>query len=177
MMDYFKLPKPAIRFYVLVFFMQVSFFILTSKVYAQETSFYELKKNEIEIGLTGGSFFFLFTDLEVSLSVNRRMSDHVVLEAKTFVGRIRQLYLFEGNQDRYKMTYGGGALGINFGRHNKFFELSLGTAYYHNPDGAWGDNTKNILPVLNIGFKKKGENFVFRTGLGWPQGLYCGLAF
>ena len=54
------------------------------------------------------------------------------------------------------------------------FEASLGANYFFNKDFS-----NLIMPSLSAGYRlqKPGGNFVFRTGIGYFQGLYVGVGY
>lgn len=119
----------------------------------------------------------MFCDLELATTINRRISESVVVEVTPLIGFITQLYLFEGNEDRYKIQYGGGTVGLNFGRRNKSLEITLGAAYFRSSNNSWGQSSNRFLPVCTIGHKVVGKNSTFRIGLGFPHGFYIGVNF
>ena len=147
-----------------------------NKALTQEYATYESGKTNFDIGFTVGTTFF-YSNIEVTALVSRRVSHYTILEAKPLAGLISQLLLFEGNNDRYRIPYLGGTLGLSLGKKSKFFEVALGSAYFINPQSGWGDSAQNILPITTIGYKKKFRNGTFRIGVGFPNGLYLSLLF
>lgn len=149
---------------------------LNKEIRGQDTLQYPLKTTKVEIGISAGALYTLYTDLELNVSLNNRISNTIVLEAKQVLGLIRQLYLFEGNKNRYNIFYGGATIGANFGSKNRFLEIAIGYGYFHNSTNAWGNST-NGLPIGSMAFKKVGTKNTLRFGVGFPLGLFIGLNF
>ena len=145
-------------------------------IHSQDTLFHAIHENDIEVGITVGTML-LIGDLELSTTLSKRVSQSTILEAKAVAGLVVQLYLFEGNKSRYLISYGGGTVGINFGKINKFFELTLGTAYFNSPTRALGTNSNQFLPIGTIGYKYIKAKSTFRVGFGIPHGLYISFNF
>jgi len=161
--------------------LKTSFIILalqfSCQAQVQDSLVYPLNKNKIEYGATAGAFIILFTDIELSLTFNRRVSNSIVLEGKPMLGLITQLLIFEGNEERYRFGYAGGTAGINIGKYNKFFEMTTGLAYYNDSDRAWGSSSQGVGWIGTLAYKTCGSRMTFRTGIGWPHGLFIGFNF
>jgi hypothetical protein len=164
--------------HVLLKLFLILFFLINSKhqIHSQDTLNYPLNETKIEVGFTIGTFYFI-SDLEIATTISRRVSEGIVVEAKPLIGLIYQTFLFEGNESGYKLIYGGGTLGVNFGKGNTFFELTLGTGYFPNSKKVWSNSTPHLLPIGTIGYKKSGPKITFRAGVGFPQGVYLSYNF
>ena len=149
----------------------------THEVYSQQDSFYPLNKNKVEAGISGGLLYILYSNVELSITLNRRISEKIVIEAKPVLGLITQLYLFEGNESPYKITYKGGTMGFNYGKKNKLFELTFGLASFYSETNAWGSSTNGIKPIGTIAYKKVNAKSTFRFGVGIPHGVFVGLNY
>lgn len=75
-----------------------------------------------------------------------------------------------------KLLIGGGSQtliqgGIISGSNNRRFEAALGVAIQNE------DNNNTTIPALSLGLRsqKPGKRFVFRAGIGYPEGLYVGV--
>lgn len=81
-----------------------------------------------------------------------------------------------------------GPTGVNFvstlsaliGRQSAHLEFGSGVIF------TWWSDSKSFHPLVNekhlagfLGFRyqKPGGNFVFRTGMGWPEGIFLGLGY
>ena len=146
-------------------------------IQAQEFNRYELDKTNFDLGLSAGTALFIYTDVQLSLHFTRRITKLSVVEAKPLTGLITQLLIFEGNHGRYRIPYFGGTLGVNLGKQLKFFEVTLGPAYFIDPQSAWGDSSSNLYLIGSIGYRKINRNNTFRVGLGFPSGLYLSILF
>lgn len=172
----YKLPY-TLNIIPIPMIMVICLLSFTNELQSQNTLQYPINTNKIEIGITAGLFFVFYTDLELNVTINRRVSNLIVLEAKPVLGLITQLYLFEGNQSRYRLTYGGATIGANFGKRNRFFEITTGYAYFYSSTNPWGDQTNGFKPIGTMAFKKVGTKKTFRIGIGFPHGLFLGLNF
>lgn len=66
--------------------------------------------------------------------------------------------------------------GILTGAGKSHLEASLGMSYFGpNEDLGVG----NFTPALSFGYRRQwpGDEYVFRTGIGWPETLYIGFGF
>jgi hypothetical protein len=64
------------------------------------------------------------------------------------------------------------------GRRNAHFETGLGVVFtYHSNEDEFHPLVKDRIIAGNFGFRyqKPGGQFVFRTGIGWPEFLYVSL--
>ena len=64
------------------------------------------------------------------------------------------------------------------GERNHHFEFGIGGAYLSYAEFSYNYNTGNkILPAANVGyrFQKPERNFLFRTGIGFPDAIYIGV--
>lgn len=78
-------------------------------------------------------------------------------------------------------------MGLLAGRRNSFLEFGIGASYFEGSaitTSGWTGNSvesayDELLPALMLGyrFQQPGNSFVFRTGLGIPDGLYISLGF
>jgi hypothetical protein len=78
--------------------------------------------------------------------------------------------------------------GVNFfsvmsllmGRSNSHIETGMGVLFTYHPDTKqWAPIVNNRHIAGNIGYRyqKPGGWFVFRAGLGWPEGIYLSLGY
>ncbi len=164
----FKLPI-ADKISIVLFVLLIGF---GNSVFSQN-SFYEPEKTHVELGFSAGYVIFS-TDVQISATFIRRVSDHFVLEFKPVVGFVKTAFLFNG-QSSSKFTYYGGMAGVNFGKKNNFLELTTGAAYATNLKQYSLDS--HFLSLWTVGYKHKFEYLSLRIGLGFPQGLYIGFNF
>jgi hypothetical protein len=64
------------------------------------------------------------------------------------------------------------------GRRNVHFETGFGVVFtYHSMEGDFHPLVKDRITAGNLGFRfqKPGGQFVFRTGIGWPEFMYVSL--
>jgi len=63
------------------------------------------------------------------------------------------------------------------GRNNGHFEGGLGVAFVDPEDE--GDSRGPLEPAISVGYRwqKREGNFLFRTGLAYPESLYLGIGF
>jgi len=59
------------------------------------------------------------------------------------------------------------------GRRNAHFELGLGVTHFS------GKVRVPTLPAISLGYRHQNlkEHFMFRTGIGWPEALYCSFGY
>jgi len=64
-----------------------------------------------------------------------------------------------------------------FGQGSGHFETGLGAAYLFDIVRMNYDKKTDIIPSINAGyrFQKKTGQFVFRTGIGWPECIHISL--
>lgn len=79
---------------------------------------------------------------------------------------------WEGASEYFALRFG-----LLLGENTHHLETSLGTSYFYH-----GDMQDAIIPIsFTVGYRKMipRQNFVFRTGIGWPESLYVswGLRF
>jgi hypothetical protein len=78
--------------------------------------------------------------------------------------------------------------GINFfsvgsllmGRSGSHLETGMGVLFTYYPDKKeWGPivNDRHIAGNLGYRFQRPGGGFLFRAGLGWPEGFYVSLGY
>jgi hypothetical protein len=134
----------------------------------------ELKKNSLSLtaGAWPGEFYFSL------LGNYERM---IVMLPKSFV----HSFWFRVGAGPWA---GWGPTGMNYvstlsalmGRGAAHFEIGSGVLFSY-----WSDE-KEFHPIVNdryiagfLGFRyqKPGGSFVFRTGLGWPEGIYLSLGY
>lgn len=87
----------------------------------------------------------------------------------------------------YELRTYTGTMGLLAGRRNSFLEFGIGASYFEGSaitTSGWTGNSvesayDELLPALMLGyrFQQPGNSFVFRTGLGIPDGLYISLGF
>ena len=130
---------------------------------------------ELEYGVTVGYIFF-FGNLEFSVATRKRFSKYVILEAKSVNSLLVESYSFNNYNRTYNLIIGGTG-GINLGKKNKFFELTLGAAYFYWPNRNNSFTKYPFLPIGSIGFKQKIESTAVRIGVGFPNGIYFGCNF
>lgn len=67
--------------------------------------------------------------------------------------------------------------GIILGSNNKRFEASAGVAYQNKT--ANNNDDPSIIPAISLGIRsqKPNKHFVFRAGLGYPEGIYVGFGY
>ena len=66
------------------------------------------------------------------------------------------------------------------GRRGSHFETGMGVVFtYWTESKDWDPivNDSHFAGNLGYRFQKPGGSFVFRTGLGWPEGFYLSLGF
>jgi hypothetical protein len=66
-----------------------------------------------------------------------------------------------------------------FGSGSSHFETDIGAAYRFNIVRDNYDKKVGITPIIDLGyrFQKKNGQFVFRTGIGWPDCIHVSLGF
>lgn len=75
-----------------------------------------------------------------------------------------------------------GLLGLT-GKHRSHFEVGLNALLYNetkinNNEGTNEKEKTFLVPEATLGYRYQKENgIIFRTGLGFPQGLYVGLGY
>ncbi len=76
---------------------------------AQASLQYPLKINEVEIGFTMGTIF-LAAEVELSVTLLRRVSKFLVLEVKPLIGFLGTTYKFNDLDQHHEYLYSGGTL-------------------------------------------------------------------
>lgn len=78
-----------------------------------------------------------------------------------------------------KLLIGGGTQtlaqgGIILGSNNKRFEAALGVAFQNEKNNDVTETT--TIPAISLGIRsqKPTKHFVFRAGIGYPEGIYVG---
>jgi len=79
-----------------------------------------------------------------------------------------------------KLLIGGGSQtlaqgGIILGSNNRKFEIALGAAIQNEKTNNIKES--NTIPAISLGLRsqKPGKRFVFRAGIGYPEGIYVGV--
>jgi hypothetical protein len=78
--------------------------------------------------------------------------------------------------------------GVNFfsvmsllmGKSNSHLETGMGVIFTYHPDtDIWAPivNDRHIAGNIGYRYQKPGGWFVFRTGLGWPEGMYLSFGY
>jgi hypothetical protein len=78
--------------------------------------------------------------------------------------------------------------GVNFfsvmsllmGKGNSHLETGMGVLFTYHPDTEqWAPivNDRHIAGNIGYRYQKPGGWFVFRTGLGWPEGMYLSFGY
>lgn len=64
-----------------------------------------------------------------------------------------------------------------FGSGSGHFETDFGAAYRFDIVRTHSENKTGVTPIINAGyrFQRKNGQFVFRTGIGWPDCIYLSL--
>lgn len=152
--------------------------IVSSSAYdsfGQENLYFPKGKVDRSFALTGGLMYLLYGNVELSMMNNLRIGNKAIFEYKPLAGIIRQLYLFEGNSDRYTIGYAGGTLGVLIGGKGKYFDLSLGAGYFFGDIDSMGDLAEQILPIGDIGFRNEVKGKRLKVGIGFPKGLFVSI--
>jgi len=65
--------------------------------------------------------------------------------------------------------------GIILGSNNRRFEAALGVAIQNEENNNIKES--NTIPSISLGLRsqKPGKRFVFRAGIGYPEGIYVGV--
>jgi hypothetical protein len=71
-------------------------------------------------------------------------------------------------------TYATAKFGLLLGQQKAHLETALGLSYFYS-----GDFTGTIPLAASIGYRanKPGKNYVFRTGVSWPEAIYVSWGF
>jgi hypothetical protein len=150
---------------------------IISKLASQEWNKYPLKQNKVSAGITAGIFAVLYTDIELSVMLDRRISNSTVLEVRPLFGYLKQLYRGEGEDNPYEIIYAGTTIGCLRGKNRNYFEIELGTAYFTRYKDEIRTKLDQFLPIGAIGYRRVSKNLTFRTGVGFPQGMYVSFHF
>lgn len=154
-----------LKFLILLF--SLSFFLLmTNSIFAQGESETntgtQLRKNSIQGSVSTLLIYFsAYGTYEYIFWQNKKT--HLAAFAKAgyggfnFWGDLGGVVLFEG--------------GILTGANKSHFEAAIGMRYL-----IYRDSDSFGLPALSAGYRlqKPGGHFIFRTGLGFPDGVYIG---
>lgn len=67
--------------------------------------------------------------------------------------------------------------GILIGSQNGRFEAAVGAGFMKQTQNS-SEHDKTV-PAINIGYRsqKRDKHFVFRTGIGYPEGIYAGFGY
>jgi hypothetical protein len=145
--------------------------IIVPKVNCQEKSsvFTGLKKNSVY-----GTAGILVEDMYGNITVNYERN--LVEFPKSFIHAI-QLRAGAGPWVAWMSD------GVNFfsvmsvlmGKGNSHIETGMGVLFTYHPDTKiWAPivNDRHIAGNIGYRYQKPGSWFVFRSGLGWPEGIY-----
>jgi hypothetical protein len=150
--------------------------IIIPKVLSQEKSsdFTGLKKNSIY-----GTAGILIEDMYGNITGNYERI--LVAFPKSFIQSI-QMRVGAGPWVAWMSD------GVNFfsvmsllmGRSNSHIETGMGVLFTYHPDTKqWAPivNDRHIAGNIGYRYQKPGGWFVFRVGLGWPEGIYLSLGY
>ncbi|HEY5688572.1 MAG TPA: hypothetical protein VIS27_09740 [Yeosuana sp.] len=67
--------------------------------------------------------------------------------------------------------------GVLFGSGKGRFEVAVGAAKINQTQ--YSENHDKTDPAINIGYRRNvpGKHFLFRTGIGYPEGIYFGVGY
>lgn len=87
----------------------------------------------------------------------------------------------------YELKTYTGTLGLLAGRRGSNLEFGMGATYvdgqevttwiFSNNDYKHDFHAMNLSIMMGYRYQKPGEYFIFRCGLGWPDGVYVSLGF
>jgi hypothetical protein len=148
------------------YFLLCLLLICYSSIHAQQDSIKE-QENLYKKNTFHGSVGTLLIGFTANIFYDRILSESEKgSKLSTFVRIGYQENILSFSQGRAFILEGGMLTGRNFGH----FESALGVAYLQSENDV-------ILPAFSIGYRgqKPNGNFMFRTGIGFPELLYFGI--
>lgn len=133
-----------------------------------------IENNDFNKNVVRGSLGFALIYVQASVQYERML-----------IGRhnksLQSLWVSAGGGRYYLYSEWGNQFNLKtfalFGKNAAHFELGVGVALVMTEPDAL--NNVNIIPAGNLGyrFQKSDGHFMFRTGVGLPEGLYIGFGF
>ena len=158
-----NLTKIAFTFYLI--------FLLGNSMNSQTTS------SDNNIKLLKKNIFHVSLAPDVAYNAVHVFYDRIIYEKNNIAVFARVGY---GGWHTLLVTRGTIAVGqggILIGSQNGRFEAAIGLGYMKQTE--YSSEHNKTVPAINIGYRsqKRDKHFVFRTGIGYPEGIYAGFGY